>query len=119
MRKVAVVKKPVTHPTEPQNQGCLNCAELRAQLEHLRESRDSALLSLAQEHELANALRLAFPTSRDALAAATPVTGYGTRPLRYAVVDELNERVKKYLKPVHSVSKRITSAMLNVVRPKK
>ena len=73
---------------------CPQCERLRAQLRELRQERDAALLSLAEERARANAIlisQIAFP------APAEP-----PKPARYWVVDVLNSGMKRALPLPHA-----------------
>jgi hypothetical protein len=73
---------------------CPECERVRAQLRQLREERDAALLSLAEERERANAILVS--------QIAVPVLPAAPKPVRYWAVDLLNSGIKKALPLPHA-----------------
>lgn len=76
-------------------------------LEAALRERDEALLALATERERSNALRLRLERLGEPEPPRYPThAGIGPTPLRYVVVDRLNESIKGVLGPLHGPLKR-------------
>lgn len=73
---------------------CPDCERLRAQLQVLRDERDAALLSLAEERERSNAILVS--------QVAAPAPPAPQKPVRYWAVDLLNSGIKKALPLPHA-----------------
>lgn len=80
--------------------------DLQRRLETALHERDQALLLLASEREFSNALRLRFERLGEPEPPRYPVhAGAGPTPLRYLVVDHLNDTIKTGLGPLHGLLK--------------
>lgn len=94
--------------------------ELRHRIEQLerllaaaRSDRDAALLDLARERELVNALRVSRSSRTEAEVPRYPTAaGLGPVPLRYDLADATNERLKRGLGRFHHLLKRAAEAAL-------
>jgi hypothetical protein len=84
---------------------CPECAALDAQLQELRISRDDALLALAKERELLEALRVKHSRAESYGRAEEP-------PLRYVIVDQLNQALKDRFQILHLGARRLTAFLL-------
>ena len=84
---------------------CASCEQLRAQLSTVESERDIALLSLAQERERLNALRLALPAAAHGFPPEYPSAGPGPAPFRYVVADRLNDGLKRGTQPLQQLAK--------------
>jgi hypothetical protein len=82
-------------------------ADLETALAEARRERDEALLALARERELTNALRLQLRAPAADVPRYPTGTGLGPPPLRYVVADRLNDSAKTALGPVHRVAKSL------------
>jgi hypothetical protein len=80
---------------------CPGCAALNAEVQELRTSRDDALLALAKERELLEALRLKYSTAEHYVRMAQEP------PLRYVVADKLNHALKDRFEFLHLGAKRV------------
>lgn len=87
---------------------CADCETLKAQVLELRRNRDQALLELAQERERSEALRLNFPTDSHYVGTYQAAERIDV-PLRYLVVDRVNEMVKSRFRFLHSGAKSSTA----------
>lgn len=87
---------------------CAECETLKAQVLELRRNRDQALLELAQERERSEALRLNFPTDSHYLGTHQAAIDL---PLRYLVVDRVNEVLKSRFRFLHSGAKSSTALL--------
>jgi hypothetical protein len=86
---------------------CSNCAALADQVVSLRAEHESTLLALVREREKLNALRLSH-VARQIYEPPPP-------PLRHQIVDQLNLRLKRFLGPMHSVTKSAISSVIGRV----
>lgn len=69
--------------------------------------RDEALLQLARERELTNALRLQQRSGAEVVPDYPPGTSPGDPPLRYRLADSLNASAKRVLGPVHTAARKL------------
>jgi hypothetical protein len=91
----------------PKKSAVGSIAALEAALVEARRERDEALLALATERELTNALRLQLRQPPIEVARYPAGTGLGPPPLRYELADKLNDSAKKALGPVHRAAKSL------------
>jgi hypothetical protein len=82
-------------------------AALETALADARRERDEALMLLAKERELTNALRLQLRQPAADIPRYPTGTGLGPPPLRYELADKLNDSAKKALGPVHRAAKSL------------
>lgn len=82
-------------------------SSLEAALVEARRERDEALLALAKERELTNALRLQLRQPPLEVARYPAGTGLGPPPLRYELADKLNDSAKRALGPVHRAARSL------------
>ncbi|MER2562820.1 MAG: hypothetical protein ABTQ32_18985 [Myxococcaceae bacterium] len=101
-RRRETQKPPVVDRTDPTHE------KLRQALADARSERDAALLELARERELTNALRLQLRADQPTNVPRYPAgTGLGPAPLRYQLVDKVNESAKRALGPMHGAAKKL------------
>ena len=100
------------NPAPSSSQLAHRLSELEARLEQALAERDEALLDLAKERELTNALRLSA-RSRDEPEPMPypPSAGLGEPPLRYRVADAANDTAKGVLGPWHQRFKRLAARL--------
>ncbi len=90
---------------------CLECAALRDEVQELRISRDDALLALAKERELLQALRAKYSTAEHVFTAQEP-------PLRHVVVDKMNDTFKNQFAILHVGARRLLALFVGSTRKK-
>jgi hypothetical protein len=93
---------------------CASCAEWERRALDAEKERNEAVMALARERELTNALRLSVNA---ALVHAEP-SNEGL-PLRYALVDRANDEIKKVLGPAHVAVRSVAKSVIDVVSRKK
>lgn len=91
---------------------CAECAALTAEVEELRVSRDDALLALAKERELLEALRSKYSAAEIFLRTGREA------PLRYLIADKLNNVFKERLEILHVAAKRATALVVRLTKSK-
>ena len=105
--KAAAPADPATASTSATSDECERCGAMEARIQDLEQERSDLLLALARERERANALFLAYPpaTLAPSGAPAHAAGPTGPLPLRYRLVDKLNDTVKRGLPVVHIAAK--------------
>jgi hypothetical protein len=96
-------------PGQQQKPGCPECEALRAEVEELRTSREDAVLALAKERELFEALRSKYSNAERFVRTAQQP------PLRYVVVDKLNDLIKARFEALHRRTKAATAFLLRSI----
>jgi hypothetical protein len=82
--------------------------ELEQRLQAALVERDRALAALAEAREQLNAFRLALRNVGESSVPAYPVSaGLGPPPLRYLLVDRVNEQLKTVSGPIHHLLKAL------------
>jgi len=89
---------------------CPECAALEAELEEVRISRDDALLALAKERELLEALRMKHSRAESQLGRE--------QPLRQVIVDQLNDVIKNRFQFLHLVARKLIAPLLRSAQDK-
>ena len=87
----------------------------------MTEARDRALLALAREREQLDSVRLSLqrfppPPRQEPSASSAPPPVPADLPLRYQVVDAINNRVKRLAGPLHGPVKALAGQALAVAR---
>jgi hypothetical protein len=72
---------------------CANCQALQEQIYRLTMERQLLVEQLADERERANALFVNYPPPPRVEVAPPTATDGGAKPLRYQVIDQINEAV--------------------------
>jgi len=80
-------------------------------VQELRISRDDALLALAKERELLQALRAKYSTAEHVFTAQEP-------PLRHVVVDKMNDTFKNQFAILHVGARRLLALFVGSTRKK-
>jgi hypothetical protein len=101
---------PPEHPSvDPSSSPCPGCEQLEERVQDLLVEHESLLKALAREKERANALFLAYPP-QVATPSPTPLSPpQNDVPMRYRVIDSLNENFKRRLPSVHQFARRAIS----------
>ncbi len=86
------------------------CAACEQRLEEALRQRDEALRLLAIERERANALRVGLSVGRSVGPAWAPTDGEPV-PLRYAVVDAVNDTLKGQWSSLHRLGKGVLARL--------
>jgi hypothetical protein len=94
---------------------CPQCASLRAQCGELRDQRDKALKSLAEEREISNALRLGHSGPSHYVGSHVRYRK-GERPLRYEVADAANHILKTYLGFLHIATRETAGKVFQLAK---
>lgn len=82
--------------------------DLQKRLESALAERDAALAELARAREQSNALRLRLANLGEPEPPRYPArAGPGEPPLRYVLVDQVNDGLKFALKPLHGAVRRL------------
>jgi hypothetical protein len=96
---------------------CERCKGLEARIRALELERSDLLLALARERERANALFLSYPAAAQAAPAQTVAAPVGGRPpLRYRVVDALNNSLKRQFPGVHRAARDAGASLLHKIK---
>jgi hypothetical protein len=101
-----------TKPSKSRTPSCSNCERLELELARAVKDRDEALLEVARAKEISNALRLLARHGTQELALGK-VRG---APLRYVVVDEVNDTLKTILGPMHGQAKKAVTAAVGAIK---
>jgi hypothetical protein len=92
--------------------GCERCKQLEAKLQELELERSELRLALARERERANALRLAYPVVQPGPQQPAFSPPGGRPPLRYRLVDAVNDSIKQRFPDIHRAAKDAGSSVL-------
>jgi hypothetical protein len=89
---------------------CSSCAQMQGRVRELLSEREALVKALAREKERANALFLAYPPQVAPQSSQPPMAPpRGEIPMRYRVVDSLNENFKRRLPALHQFTRRAIS----------
>lgn len=80
---------------------CSRCNEIERALEEARADRDRILLELARERERQ------VPQTLPLHHRDVPLSAVEGAPLRYMLADQLNDRLKAWLGPLHARARRL------------
>ncbi len=108
--KSAAAPREIASPTKDE---CPSCASLREQCAELRNQRDDALKTLAEERETSNALRLGHSSAYHYVGSHVRHRR-GETPLRYEVADAANAVVKSYLGFLHAATRSALSRLVQL-----
>jgi hypothetical protein len=94
---------------DPAASPCPGCERLEERVQELLVEHESLVKALARERERANALFLAYPP-QVATPSHVPMSApQNDVPMRYRVVDSLNENFKRRLPGIHRFARRAIS----------
>jgi hypothetical protein len=98
------------HPSaDPSAPACPRCESLEERIQELTAEHASLLKALVREKERANALFLGYPPQVATRPSVPPSPRAGEVPMRYRVVDALNENFKRRLPALHRFARRAIS----------
>jgi hypothetical protein len=87
------VAVPQIQLVKPPADACPSCAALVWQIHELESEREALLRALGEERERSNSLFVGYPSQ------ALPQVVADEKPLRYQLVDKLNETIKTRIPP--------------------